>query len=490
MSDAGVGQAGFVARHDLWTADQKAAAKELRQRLAGDEIELVRFSFPDQHGLLRGKALLSDAAVQALDNGVNIVTSLLAKDTAHRTVYPVFTAGGGFDRTEMTGAGDFVMVADPLSFRKLPWAPGTGWLNCDIYFPDGRPIPFSTRHLLRDAMNKLAAAGYGLTAGLEVEFHLFRLDDPGLDARVAGQPAAPARPPEVSILAHGFQYLTENRFDELEPAVEILRRAVLDLGLPLRSTEVEYGPSQCEFTFQPLPGLDAADAMVLFRSAVKQVARRYGYHASFMCKPAIENLSACGWHLHQSLTDADGGNLFKAAGDADAPLSPLGLNYVAGLLDHAPAGAIFAAPTINAYKRYQPNSLAPDRVAWSHDNRGVMLRALGGPGDPASRLENRLGEPAANPYLYIAAQALAGVDGIDRGLTPPSPTDTPYDNSDAPPLPRSLMDAADALDGDAFYRAAFGDVFVDYYLHIKRAEIARFLATVTDWEQAEYFEMF
>jgi len=484
---AGVGRSDFVERHGLWSAEQADAAKEVAEIIASGEVELVRFSFPDQHGLLRGKALIGEAAVEALHNGVNMVTTLLAKDTAHKTVYPVFTQGGGFDMPEMTGAGDFVMVADPLTFRRLPWAPGTGWMLCDIYWPDGGAIPFSTRDILRRAEADLTSAGYDYLAGLEVEFHLFEMKNPQLEAAAATQPALP---PEVSILAHGFHYLTEDRFDELEPAVELIRNAVLELGLPLRSTEVEFGPSQCEFTFRPLSALAAADCMVQFRSAVKQVARRHGLHATFMCKPSLPNLFASGWHLHQSLVDrATGLNAFMPENDTEL-FSSVGRHFVAGLLKHARASTLFAAPTINAYKRYQPNSLAPERVAWSLDNRGAMLRALGGPQDSGTRIENRTGEPAANPYLYIGSQILAGLDGLKSAAEPQDPTDTPYILNGAERLPRSIMEAVAALRGDAFFRDQFGEAFVDYYLFIKEAEIARFLSAVTDWEQAEYFEMY
>jgi len=209
-----------------------------------------------------------------------------------------------------------------------------------------------------------------------------------------------------------------------------------------------------------------------------------------MCLPHLPNLLASGWHLHQSLGDPESGrNLFMPA-DGSEVFSTLGRQFTAGLLEHARAGAAFAAPTINAYKRYRPNALAPERVTWARDNRGAMLRALGGPGDPATRIENRIGEPAANPYLYLASQLLAGLDGIARTLQPPPPTAAPYDNPDAEPLPKSLIEAIEALDRDAFYRQKPGDRFIDYFVHIKRAECARFLATVTDWEQAEYFEMF
>jgi len=487
IDGAGVGRQDFVDRHGLWRDEQTRAAGEVAKRIEAEGLESVRFSFADQHGLLRGKTLMAGAVPQALRNGVNIVTTLIAKDTSHRTVYPVFSAGGGFDMPEMTGAGDLVMVADPTTFRVLPWAERTGWMLCDIYFANGRPVPFSTRRLLAEALAGLADRGQGFVAGLEVEFHLFRLEDPRLTPTDATQPATA---PEVSLLAHGFNYLTETRFDELEPALEVLRRQWLDMDLPLRSVEVEFGPSQCEATFLPMDAMAAADTLVLFRGATKQIARRHGLHATFMCLPALPNLFASGWHLHQSLIDArTNDNLFMPADD-DAALSPVGLSYVAGLIDHAAAGSAFVAPTINAYKRYKPNSLAPDRAAWSRDNRGVMLRALGGASDAGSRIENRAGDPAANPYLYLLSQLLAGLDGIDRALTPPPPTDTPYDNPDAPALPQSLMDAVAVLKADGFYRDRLGDRFVDYFGHIKEAEIARFLATVTDWEQAEYFEMF
>jgi glutamine synthetase len=229
--------------------------------------------------------------------------------------------------------------------------------------------------------------------------------------------------------------------------------------------------------------------MVLFRSAVKQIARRHGYHATFMCRPKLPNAFASGWHLHQSIVSRDSGENAFMAKEGDATLSPLGRQYLAGLLQHACASAVFATPTINGYKRYRSYSLAPDRAIWGRDNRGVMVRVLGGANDPATRLENRIGEPAANPYLYMASQILAGLDGIDRVLTPPPPADTPYETQ-ATSLPKTLREALDALKADSFFREKLGAGFVDYYLHIKNAELERFQAEVSDWEQREYFEMF
>ena len=479
------GRDGLVERHGLWSDDDHLAGADVLKRIERNELDVVRLSFADQHGILRGKTLMAGEAAGAMRNGCTMTTTLLAKDTSHRTVYPVFAAGGGFGMEEMTGGGDFVMVPDPSTFRTLPWAQSTGWMLCDIYFPDGTPVPFSTRALCRDAVRRAAEAGYDYVAGLEVEFHLFMLEDPKLAPEHATQPGTP---PDVGLLAHGFQYLTEQRADELDPALEILRGNLIELGMPLRSMEVEFGPCQVEATFRPAAGLESADLMVLFRSAVKQIARRNRLHATFMCRPGLPNLFSSGWHLHQSLLERETGTNAFMPENGEA-LSRTGRRFVAGLLRHARAASVFTTPTINGYKRFRPHSLAPDRAVWSKDNRGAMIRVLAAPDDRGSRIENRVGEPAANPYLYFASQLLSGLDGIANGLEPSAATDTPYD-AEGEPLPGSLMEAVDALRDSGLFRETMGDRFVDYIVTIKQAEIARFLSTVTDWEHREYFGIF
>jgi glutamine synthetase len=431
-----------------------------------------------------------------MQSGVTMTTTLLAKDTAHKTVYPIFTAGGGFAMAEMQGGGDFVMVADPRTFRVLPWSlsdgtPMTGWLLCDIYFTNGKPVPFSTRQIFRDALAGLANAGYDFLAGLEVEFNLFKLENPRLSPQDA---TWPPQAPEVSLLNQGYQYLTESRFDQMEEALEPIRRGMIALDLPLRSVEIELGPSQCEFTFRPQKGLAAADAMILFRSAAKQIARRHGLLASFMCRPALPNLFSSGWHLHLSLIERKRGiNAF--VGNERGGLSATGLHFLGGLIMHAHAAAVFSTPTVNGYKRYCPYTLAPDRAVWARDNRGVMVRVLGQSGDPSTHLENRVGEPAANPYLYMASQIYAGLDGIARRLDPGPSADAPYE-AEAPLLPKNLGDALAALRANEMFCKSFGTGFVDYYAHLKEAEFARFKAEassegdVTAWEQNEYFDLF
>ena len=445
-----------------------------------DGLKFVRFSFADQHGVLRGKTLAVSEVQSALKTGIGFPSSLLLKDTSHRTVFPAFTPGGGVGMADFQGAGDVLMAPDPSTFRVLPWAPETGWVLCDLKLQDGRPVPYDTRGILKAALEKLKPNE--LICGLEVEFHVFKMTNENLKPSDAGQPGTP---PEVALLTTGYQLLTENRYDQLDPVFQILQQNLAALNLPLRSFEVEFGPSQAEITLSAMPALAAADAMVLLRSAVKQVARRHGYHATFMCRPKLPNVMSSGWHLHQSLSRS-GRNIFVSDKE---DLSETGRHWLAGLLAHARGACAFSTPTINGYKRYRPYSLAPDRIIWGKENRGALLRVIGGPGNPATRIENRIGEPAANPYLYIASQVHAGLDGLAAKPNLPRSADTPYE-AKAEPLPHTLDEALAALRKDKALRAGFGDNFVDYYCRIKDAEIARFNLEVSDWEHREYFDLF
>ena len=475
----------FVDRHGLWTDTQQQQARELVGRIDAGELDLVRFAWPDQHGMLRGKTLVASEARDALWAGVNLTTTLLAKDTSHKTVFPVFTAGGGFAVEGLQGGADFTIVADPSTFKVLPWSARTGWVLCDAYMNDGRPCPYATRQVMQRALQQLHATGMEFVAGLEVEFHVFKREADALELDDSGQPG---EPPRVSLLSQGYQYLTELRYDRVDAVMELLRANLSGLGLPLRSLEVEYGPSQFELTFGPMAGLLAADTMVLLRSAIKQVCHRAGYHATFMCRPRIPNVMSSGWHLHQSLRGSDGANAFIPSREG-RDLSDIGLHYLGGLKQHACAAAALASPTINGYRRYRPFSLAPDRAIWARDNRGAMLRVLGGVGQAATRIENRVGEPAANPYLYMASQVFSGLDGMHNKTDPGPSADAPYDTP-AEQLPRSLGDALACLRASEMLNRQMGQDFVRYLCHIKQAEIDRFNLEVSAWEHREYFDLY
>jgi glutamine synthetase len=479
-----IGLDGFIAKNKLWNKEQKEAAKELIQRLKNEDITYVRVTYCDQHGLTRGKMLPVKQFVSVLKNGLASTHAIFAMDSANNIFLPVFSEDGGFGNDEMGGAGDMIMVPDPATFRLLPWVEKTGWVLSDLYLKSGAIMPFSPRAILAAQLKKLHVKGFELLIGLEVEFHVFKIDNPQLSMEASTQPA---EPPSVSPLAHAYQYQCEQNLDEVTPLMELFHQSLQALGFPIRTLEDEWGPGQCEITMEPLPAMQAADAMVLMRSTLKQLARRHGYLVSFMCKPGLPNVYSSGWHLHQSLVDIKTGD--NAFATTKQYLSEVGQQYVAGLIEHARACTAFSNPTINGYKRMNANALAPNRAVWSIDNKAAFLR-LANAGDRSVHIENRSGEPAANPYLFFTSQLVAGMEGIERKRDPGPPLSNPYDQTDKTALPASLMEGITALDESELLRKEMGEPFVNYYLMLKRHEIHRFLSSVTDWEHKEYFERY
>lgn len=475
---------GFLAETGIRSTEDQRLAVDVLHRVETEGLETVRLVFPDPHGVLRGKTVLPHALASALRDGITAPSTVMLKDTSQRTAFSVWQADAGFGEGDLTGSGDILLAPDPTTFKVLPWSPGTGWILCDVARRDGSPLSFAPRTVLRTAIDLLAAQGLDMVVGLEVEFHVFRVTDQRLAPADSGMPAAP---PDVAYLTRGYGLLGEDRADALEPVMDLLRTQCADLDLPLRAIEAEFGPSQLEFVFEPGAPMAQADAMVLFRSMVKQVCARNGLHATFMSRPRLENCAASGWHLHQSvLKRSTGANVFLPG--ADGALTGTASAWIAGLLRHAAESCLITTPTVNGYKRYQPFQLAPNRIQWANDNRGAMIRALMRTGDTASRIENRVAEPAANPYLALASQIAGGLSGIQQGLTAPPPVETPYDET-APTLPASLGEALTAFEQGTLFRDAFGDTFANHHAQLKRAEWNRYLAEISEWEQREYFSL-
>jgi glutamine synthetase len=361
--------------------------------------------------------------------------------------------------------------------------------------------PFSPRQLLRRELSKLADDGIACVVGLEVEWYLLRMAEEHLTDEHVGAPGLRARPVKTYPVEPGYSYHSESNMDLMQPMLSELAQAYEALDLPLRSIENEWGPGQVEVTFAAQDALRAADDLVLFRTATKQVCRRHGHLATFMCWPGIKGFYASGWHLHQSLVDVGTGRNLMMPEATGQFLSRAGMGYLGGLVAHAIPSSAFTKPTVNGYRRFRPNSLAPDRAGWGFDHRGTMLRVLGGVGDAATRIENRVGEPAANPYLFIASQIVAGRDGVRNARDPGPQDDEPYAAA-RETLPPSLTAALAALDESELFRAEFGDTFIDYFLKIKGNEAGRFHTfleengldgpgeDITAWEQNEYFEFF
>jgi glutamine synthetase len=489
----------FAERCGLHDAAREQALQHASRVIEASGLELVRFAWCDLHGVLRGKTLVASAAARAMREGVGMVSTLMLKDTSDRTAFKVFEPGGTAALPGFGFANNFLLLADPASFKQLPWTPATGWVRAQPWFQDGQPVELDTRRVLQQALGRLSDADFAMKCGLEVEFHIYRIDN--TQAQLDPMQAAwPGPPPAVSLVHPGYNLLTEAWYDLAEEPLRIVQHTAQALGLPLLSLEVELGPSQVEAVFDATDALTAADNMVLFRNAVKMALRRAGYHATFMCRPPFPNIMSSGWHLHQSLVDTrTGRNVFRreapAPGttvtDASHTLSKAGEHYLAGLLQHARAMAVFCTPTANGYGRFRPNALAPQSVLWGRDNRGAMLRVIGECGDEATRIENRIGEPAANPYLYLASQIHAGLDGIARELPAPPATDAPYAGA-GEQLPTSLGQALEALRSDATLCAAFGAPFIDYFTRIKQSEQQRFDAAEDkdEFQRREYFGRF
>ncbi len=490
----------FIEKHGLWSEDQKRLAADVLRRIDAERLRFVRLAWGDAHGYVRAKTLTIPAFVSALTSGYNIGVATTTLDSAGARVFASFTRGGGMGLPEMTGSPNLTIVPDPSTFRILPWAERVGWIIGDEYFNDGVPFHFSPRQLLRKVLRRLADHGFAAIIGAEIEWYLLRVAADHLSDENIGAPGIRGRPIKTAPVEPGYHYHSESNMDLMQPVFDALGDAFETLGLGLRSIENEWGPGQVECTFAPCAALDAADNVFLFRTATRQICRRLGYFATFMCRPALKGFYSSGWHLHQSLIDAStGSNLFMPRQVSEI-LSPLGQSYLTGLLQYAVPSTVFATPTVNGYRRFRPNSLAPDRATWAYDHRGAMVRVLGGIDDPATRLENRIGEPAANPYLFILSQLVAGVAGIEADATLPPPSDEPY-AAERPMLPKSLPEALEALDKEPLFRRTLGDTFIDYFVKLKRSEAERYARWLKDagmspgdepseWEQNEYFDFF
>ncbi len=476
---------------------------DILQLVHAHGIDQVRIAWCDLHGELRAKSIMPRALEAALLDGIGMVGTQSLKDTSDRTAFKVFEPDGLAHLpllAEFAQASNFSVKPLLSSFQLLPWAPNTAWLQGQMVGASGAPVAVDSRAILQRALLQLSEQSLQLLCGLEIEFHIYKIDSerPQTDPELADWPGLP---PSVTMIHPGYRLLSERWLDRADEPLQIVRSTCKALGLPLISLEAEFGPSQVEAVFEVQGALAAADAMVLFRSAASQALQRAGYHASFMCRPPFPHIMSSGWHLHQSLIDAKTGrNAFVPTSlaspqpidrsQASALLSPLGCHWLAGLLAHAPGQCALANPSIDAYERFRTNALAPHSVCWGADNRGAMLRVISA--GAATRIENRIGSPLANPYLYLASQIYAGLDGLHNQLIPPPATLSPYDTPSPEPLPTDLAAALHALQTDRALTQGFGADVLAYYAQIKQQEISRYSAAEdkTDWLRREYFSRF
>lgn len=233
----------FIERHGLWTNDQKAAAADVLVRLEKEGIRNVRIGWGDQHGIVRGKTVTVEEFKSSLRSGKDFQLVTAIFDTTNHPIVPPFGAENALNIPEMIGLPDGVLVPDPTTFKILPWVKDTAWCLSDAYLANGMPCPLSTRQILRQQIEKLKGEGKSMTVGLEFEFYVFKLLDPKLSPADSGYPPAA---PDVEMVSHGYQYLTENRGDEVEGILSFLQENIQKLGLPLATLEDEWAPGSAK----------------------------------------------------------------------------------------------------------------------------------------------------------------------------------------------------------------------------------------------------
>ncbi|MFF3504684.1 glutamine synthetase family protein [Streptomyces sp. NPDC003247] len=434
------------------------------ERLAAEGIDVVRVTYPDLIGTERARDVLLDHLPSACDHGLAFCRAVY-HTSPQGDVVPV---AGGLD----AGLPDICVRPDLDTLTALPWEPGVAGCLGDVTDPaTGLPAPESPRDLLRAVIDRCTEHGLRPVVGPELEYFL-------CDAA----PDTPAGWRRYSD-AEGVVYTAGLRADGDNHLLRTLR-LLRDLDIGVSSGNHEFDGSQFEINLTHSDALSAADRAFRFKAAVKELARKEGRLATFMAKP-FNGAGGSGFHLHLSCVDDRGDNTFD---DAAAPygLSATARHAVAGVLAHAPALAALANPTVNSYKRFGPDTLAPWLIDWGLDNRSAMVRIPPERGS-GSRLELRLGDASANPYLLIAGTLAAALLGVLAGEEPPAPLEGyGYDITKAAVLPTTLPAALDALEADTALTEVLGKDFTASYLSYKRDEVARFHRHVTDWEFTEY----
>ncbi len=423
-------------------------------------IRSVLFELPDMHGVPRSKIIPLNKVKGFAEKGLNMYGGTVALDSRS------FVVPGTQYNEEMNYA-DQVLKPDLSTAAIVPWMSHTARLICDAYWADGTPLHAAPRHVLRRLVEQVDRLGYQALVGLEYEFYL-------LD------------PTTMKPIFDGLHIFNTTR-NVAAPVTERIVELMPQMDIDIITANCEYGPGQFEINYGPHEALQAGDLGFTFKNGVKMIAQQLGYHATFMTKP-FSDQSACGAHTHISLV-RNGENSFL---DTDDPrgLSQTAYYFTQGMLQHANAAMALMAPTPNCYHRFVPHHFAPSNISWGLEDRSAMIRAKNSR-DQRTHLENRLPTGLSNSYLAISAVLAAGILGLQEAQMPPAPIQGLAENySGFELLPTTLDETLQALEGDEPFRALLGDEFVQTFTTMKRSELARLKAHVTDWERDEYLEVF
>ena len=437
----------------------KYTKEDIIRMVKEEEIEFIRLQFTDIFGQLKNVAVTGSQIEKVLSNQVTIDGSSIE----------------GFTRIHES---DQYLYPDLDTYTVLRWKPNEGKvarLICDVYNPDGTPFVGDPRGALKRALKRASDMGYSFNVGPECEFFMFETDEKGRPTTRTNDEAGYF---DLGIMDHGG----------------IIRReislALQDMGFEIEASHHEGAPGQHEIDFKYADALKAADNILTFKFVVKSIAQRNGLHATFMPKPVF-GIAGSGMHTNMSLFK-DGKNVFFDE-NGDKQLSKEAYSFIAGILDHVKAITAVANPLINSYKRLVPGYEAPCYLAWSASNRSALVRIPSARGK-STRVELRSPDPSCNPYLTLAMCLNAGLDGIERGLTPPDEiTENIYDMdaktrriNGIEDLPGTLEEALGYLKADSLMMDTLGEHISSQYIAGKEAECREYRTRVSNWEIAKY----
>lgn len=437
-------------------------AVEIVEGWRAQGIRWVRFEVPDMHGTSRSKMVPVDHAATFAADGLNMYGGTGVLDSASHVV-------PGTLYNEETGYADMRIVPDPATAALVPWCEvPTARFICDAFGGDGAPLEAMPRRVFQRVLDRCRSHGFEPLIGFEPEFYL-------LDAQTMGR------------LFEGPHIFNTVR-NTYVPFVQTLVDRVREYGVDIITHNCEYSGSQYEIPFSPAKGMAGPDQCYSFKSAVKELAHLHGYVATFMAKP-FSGLAGSGNHTHVSLVGADGRNVF-GDNSAEHGISDVCRAFVAGNLKYARAVYTLLVPTVNCLKRRRTHTFSPTNVSWGPEDRSALVRIKGG-SEASRHVEHRAPSAAANPYLVAAAIVGAGILGIEEGLTlgPPAPAPAEEDPT-LTPLPVDLRESLAELEGCAPIRALLGEQFLTAYTTMRRYELQRFEDHVSDWELAEYAELY
>jgi glutamine synthetase len=441
--------------------------KQLISRVKEDEVKFISLQFTDVTGTIKSVDIPVARLEGALDDGVWFDGSSVE----------------GFARIQES---DMRLVLDIDTYAVLPWTLPElrrARIFCEIFQPDGQPFPGDPRGALKQSLSQLAQRGWQYNVGPEPEFFLFRGGN-GLDS--------------IHPVPHDVGgYFDFSANDDAVRVRTELMDALEGMGLDIETGHHEVALGQHEIDFRFDDALRTADNVLTLKYTVKAIAAQHGLIASFMPKP-IFGINGSGMHVHQSLCNKEGINLFSDHED-EFHLSPVAYHFIAGQLEHARALAAIVAPTVNSYKRLVPGYEAPVYIGWAQINRSALIRIPKWTSgrDTSTRAELRFPDPSSNPYLAFTAMLAAALDGIDRSVQCPKPlnhvnvyelTNEQRDTLGVRELPGSLSEALDELEKDTIVKNSLGSIIYEAFVRAKREEIQDYHMKVTDWEVERYLE--